>query len=98
MIELKDLINKDIWDQTLGIMILEAMDEDGDFYKSVNRMYLRYIAFKENTDKAKIGEGMDDALTDITGYCFKSYEAACRTDRRIGYHERGAAGGAEDVE
>ena len=101
MAELKDLIKKDIWDETLGLMILQAMDDDGDFYRAVNRMYLRWLAncsgeighqqvYEEKMPSMVsfgISEGMDDALTDITGYCFKSYEKACRTGRKIGYQE-----------
>lgn len=101
MAELKDLIKKDIWDQTLGLMILQAMDDDGDFYRAVNRMYLRWLSncseeignpttysIKYVATSFGISKGMDDALTDITGYCFKSYEKACRTGRKIGYQER----------
>ena len=93
MAELKDLIEKDIWDQTLGIMILEAMEEAGDFYRAVNRMYRRWLSncsgeVGNPTTSFGISKGMDDALTDITGYCFESYEKACRTGRKIGYHER----------
>ena len=95
MSTLKEIIDNDIWDDTLGNMILEAMEDDGDFYRAVNRMYLRYVSFGEadtnfniNMGKAERAKGMDEALTDITGYCFASYEKACRTDRLIGYHER----------